>query len=56
MADIAVKVVAGIVFGALVIELIKNEKAVLAANGLDENVVIVAFTDVPVFAQATALV
>lgn len=43
-------------FGALVIELIKNEKAVFAANGLEEKEVIVALMEVPVFAQATALV
>ena len=47
------KVVAGMVFGALVILLIKKSKAVLAGNGLVEKVVIVALMEVPVLAQAT---
>lgn len=50
------KVADGKVFGAFVIELSKNENAVLAANGLEANVVIVTLTDVPVFVHATALV
>ncbi len=56
VADIAVNDEEGNVLGAFVIELSKNEKAVFAANGLEANVVIVTFTDVPVLVHATALV